>query len=94
MRDVSGGSALRLLSRLPAFRSSVARPARAMLSVWAPPHGTPSQTVCNPGNETQAHLSRTRPRVAAQVTVGACTARIMAKRCTLEICKVCDCVLN
>ena len=53
----SGGSALRLLSRLPALRSTLARPAHAMLSVWASPHGTPSQTVCNPGNETQAHLS-------------------------------------
>jgi len=49
--------ALRLLSRLPALRSQLARPARAILSVWAPPHGTPSQTVCNPGNETQAHPS-------------------------------------
>ncbi len=57
MRDVSGGSAVRLLSRLPALHSSLAQPAHAMLSVWAPPHGTPSQTVCNPGNETQAHLS-------------------------------------
>ena len=71
---------LRLLSRLLALHSSLAQPARAMLSIWAPLHGTPSQTVCNPGNETQAHLSQTRPRVAAQVMVGSCAARIMAKR--------------